>query len=81
MGLNNLKDRDTSVKFDMARPPEKQAWYLKPVAWALCIPELIARRSKVYKHNVEGLKPPYLLLCNHMIYLVVMMLQYYDGLL
>ena len=69
MGLNNLKDKDTSVKFDMARPPEKQAWYLKPVAWALSFPELIARRSKVYKHNVDGLKPPYLLLCTHAAFL------------
>ena len=69
MGLNNLKDRDISVKFDMARPPEKQAWYLKPVAWALCLPELIARKSVVRKHNCEGLKPPYLLLCTHAAFL------------
>ncbi len=69
MSLNNTKDRDISVKFDMARPPKKQAWYLKPLAWALCLPELIARKSKVVKRNVEGLKPPYLLLCTHAAFL------------
>ena len=69
MGLNNTVDRDISVKFDMERPPEKQAWYLKPVAWALSAGELIARKSKVYKHNVEGLKPPYLMLCTHAAFL------------
>ena len=69
MGLNNKKDRDISVKFDMSRPPEKQAWYLKPLAWALCLPELIARRSVVKKHNCDGLKPPYLMYCTHAAFL------------
>ena len=69
MSLNNTKDRDISVKFDMARPPHKQAWYLKPVAWALCLPELIARKSVVRKHNCEGLKPPYLMYCTHAAFL------------
>ncbi|MBP5177646.1 MAG: hypothetical protein ILP02_03580 [Clostridia bacterium] len=69
MSLNNKKDRDITVKFDMARPPKKQAWYLKPLAWALCIPELIARHSKVRKHGCKGLKPPYLLLCTHAAFL------------
>ena len=69
MGLNNTKDRDISVKFDMSRPPEKQAWYLKPLAWALCLPELIARKSVVRKHNCDGLKPPYLMYCTHAAFL------------
>lgn len=69
MQLNNTKDRRIDEKFDMSMPPKKQAWYLKPLAWALCLPELIARRSKIRKHNVKGLKPPYLLLCTHHAYL------------
>ena len=69
MGLNNTKDRNIDEKFDMLRPPEKQAWYLKLLAWGLCFPELVARRSKVYRHNTEDLKPPYLLFCTHAAFL------------
>ena len=69
MSLNNTKDRDISQKFDTSMPPKKQAWYLKPVAWALCAGELIKRKSKVYKHNTKDLKPPYLMLCTHAAFL------------
>lgn len=69
MGLNNTKDRNIDEKFDMKAPPKKQAWYLKPVAWALSIPDLISHRSKIKRINVESLKPPYLLLCTHAAFL------------
>ena len=54
------------VKFDMARKPVKQRWFLTPVAWALSLPEIWQRGLKVTKVNMEGLKPPYLFISNHM---------------
>lgn len=65
MGLNNTKDRNIDQKFDMVTPPKKQAFYLKPIIWALSFPELLQKRAKIVKRNVEGLKPPYLMLCTH----------------
>lgn len=69
MGLNNLKDRNIDEKFDMAAHPKKQAWYLKPVTWIVSSFELIARRSKIRRHNLKGLKPPYFMLCTHAAFL------------
>ena len=69
MNLNNLKDRNIEEKFDMSSPPKKQAWYLKPVIWIASSFELIARRSKLRRHNVKGLKPPYFMLCTHAAFL------------
>ena len=65
MSLNNEKNKDISVKFDVKSYVKKQAWYLKPVAWLLSFPEVLKRKSKVRKHNMKGLKPPYVLLCTH----------------
>lgn len=53
-------------KFDMARRPVRQRWFLTPVAWLLALPEVFARRLKITKIDMKGLKPPYLLLSNHM---------------
>lgn len=56
----------TSVEhFDMKKPPVRCRWYLKPIAWMLCVPGLLKHRPKVTKVNMKGLKPPYLLLGNH----------------
>ena len=53
------------ARFDMSAPPVRTKWYLRPVTILLCLPDLIRHRVTVRKHGVEGLKPPYLLLCNH----------------
>ncbi|TXT51376.1 MAG: hypothetical protein FD137_39 [Spirochaetes bacterium] len=53
-------------KFDMARKPVQQRWFLTPVAWLLSFPETLARKLKVEKIGMEGLKPPYLFISNHM---------------
>ena len=52
-------------RFDMRRPPVRQKWYLRPVTWALCFPEVWLRRARIIKTGTKGLKPPYILLCNH----------------
>ena len=52
-------------RFDMQMPPRAMKWYLKPVASLLAYPDVISHRVKITKTGVDGLKPPYLLLCNH----------------
>jgi len=52
-------------RFDMKAKPKKQAWYLLPLTWLIAFPNLIQRHLKLNKENMEGLKPPYILLCTH----------------
>ena len=51
------------IRFDMKKPPMRQ--HLRPLILALCLPALISHKNKLTKINMEGIKPPYLLLCNH----------------
>ena len=53
-------------KFDMVKKPVKQRWFLTPITWLLSYQEIRARKLKITKVNMEGLKPPYLFLSNHM---------------
>ena len=50
-------------RFDMVAPPQKQ--HLLGLIWALSFPDVIAHKNKLTKINMQGIKPPYLLLCNH----------------
>ena len=52
-------------RFDMQKPPVKTKWFLQPLEWILSMPALIQHRPIIRKYRTEGLKPPYLLLCNH----------------
>jgi len=62
--LDGLND-----KFDMARLPVRQRWYLRPLTWAGSYPDVWARHLKINRNQVENLKPPYLLLCTHMAFM------------
>ena len=53
------------VRFDMKRPPIPAKWYLMPLEWLLSMPAVIRHRTILTRVGTEGLKPPYLLLCNH----------------
>ena len=53
------------VRFDMKRPPIPTKWYLMPLEWLLSMPAVIRHRTILTRVGTEGLKPPYLLLCNH----------------
>ena len=53
------------ARFDMKRPPERTAWYLRPQTWLLSVPDVWKHRSRIEKIGVKDLKPPYVLLCNH----------------
>ncbi len=49
--------------FDMTRKIMRM--HLRPLIWLLCAPALIAHKNHLEKVNMDGIKPPYLLLCNH----------------
>ncbi|MDD3477809.1 MAG: hypothetical protein PHP32_02950 [Candidatus Izemoplasmatales bacterium] len=59
-----MKDQH-EIRFDMVAKAKKQAWYLRPVTWLIAFPTVWARKLKVHKHAMKGLKPPYILLCTH----------------
>lgn len=54
---------DNTPRFDMKKPPMRQ--HLLPLIWLLSFPEVLSHKNKLTKINMEGIKPPYLLLCNH----------------
>ena len=54
---------DNVKRFDMAEHPRRQR--LRPLIWTLCFPSLWTHRQKLTKINMDGIKPPYLMLCNH----------------
>jgi len=55
--LENVK------RFDMKAPPKRQK--LRLLGYAKALPVLWAHKGKITKINMEGIKPPYLLLANH----------------
>ena len=54
---------DQFPHFDMQKKIMRM--HLRPLIWLLCLPDLIKHRSRLEKIGMEGIKPPYLLLCNH----------------
>ncbi len=54
---------DYIQRFDMKKKPMRQ--HLLPLIWALSFPDLISHKNKITKINMQNIKPPYLLLCNH----------------
>ncbi len=52
-------------RFDFNKNPKRQHPLLMPLEWLLSYPSVWKHRTKIDKINMEGLKPPYLLLCNH----------------
>jgi len=58
-------NNDNFERFDMSKRPVKCRWFLKPVAWAICLPSILKHKPIITKEGIDGLKPPYLLLGNH----------------
>ena len=58
--LMNMENYMNKVfkKFDMKAPPFRQRQWLRPVTWALSLPDVSAQHTKIIKTNCEGLKPP-----------------------
>ncbi len=53
-------------KFDMLKKPLRQRFFWTLLAWLLSYPETKKRKLKIIKVGMEGLKPPFLFLSNHM---------------
>jgi DNA-directed RNA polymerase subunit RPC12/RpoP len=60
-----LKEVQEMERFDLKSMPKKAKWYLQILAWILSIPETFFRRVKIVKVNMDKVKGPYVLLCNH----------------
>ena len=56
---------DDFERFDMSLPPRRTKWYLRPITILISLPDVIKHRAKITKTGMEGIKPPYILLCNH----------------
>ena len=54
---------DDVKRFDMRKKPMRM--HLRPLLWLLCFFMWRKRGNRLKKVNMEGIKPPYLLLCNH----------------
>lgn len=52
-------------RFDMKLPPLRQQHYLRPITWGLSILDTLRHKAIIKRVGMEGVKPPYLLLCNH----------------
>ena len=52
-------------RFDMTKKPMRTAWYLRPLTYILSAPDVKKHKAIITKMRAEGLKPPYLMLCNH----------------
>ncbi len=55
--------QDSFSRFDMLAYPKKQK--LRPLAWAIAYPDVWKHRAQIQKIRMKGIKPPYILLCNH----------------
>jgi 1-acyl-sn-glycerol-3-phosphate acyltransferase len=58
-------DNKNFTRFDMSKAPVRTKWYLRPLTFLLSFPDVLKHRSKITKTGMEGIKPPYVLLCNH----------------
>ena len=56
---------DNFKRFDMSLPPVRTKWYLRPLTLALSLPDVLKHKTVITKTGMEGIKPPYVLLCNH----------------
>ncbi len=52
-------------RFDMKKPPVRTNLFFRTILYVLCAPDWLSHKSVVKKYNVDGLKPPFILLGNH----------------
>lgn len=53
------------VHFNTSADPISTKWYLKPLTMLLSAPFLWKHKTTITREGMEGIKPPYMLLCNH----------------
>ncbi len=56
---------DDFERFDMKAPPVRTKWYLRPITYLLSAPDVAKHKCQITKISTEGLKPPFVMLCNH----------------
>lgn len=52
-------------RFDFSKKPIRPKGYLMPIEWLLSFPSVWRHHAKITKVNMDQIKPPYLLFCNH----------------
>ena len=65
LGMYVSSGAPSKKKFDMTSPPTGQNKFIMPIAWGYCKLRRLLHLEKIEKVRMEGLKPPYILLCNH----------------
>ncbi len=56
-------------RYNLAKYPIRQPKIVTYIIWLLCKAGLLGKNYKIEKINMEGLKPPYMLLSNHMYFI------------
>ena len=73
MNIKKGKDMQVNYKnkkrYNTGKKPIRQPIYLKALIWVLSWFALLGKKKKIEKINMEGLKPPYMILSNHMSFL------------
>ena len=68
--MNKITNIDVNYKnkkrYRTAKYPIRQPLYLTGLIWVLSFFAILFKKKKVEKINMEGLKPPYMMLSNHM---------------
>ncbi|MGI6746165.1 MAG: lysophospholipid acyltransferase family protein [Acutalibacteraceae bacterium] len=64
-GMFVRKGPPSAKKFDMTAPPIKQKLHLMIFVWFFTTLRRWAHLTKVHRVRMKGVKPPYILLCNH----------------
>ena len=67
--MNTEVNYKNKKRYNTAKYPIRQPIYLTALIWLLCKIVLIGTKYKVEKVNMEGLKPPYMMLSNHMYFI------------
>ena len=57
-------------RYNTAKYPIRQPLFFVGLIWLLCKIALIGKKFKITKVNMEGLKPPYMVLSNHTLHLL-----------
>lgn len=63
--MTGFEKLQQAKRFDMKRKPMRQRNFLRPVTWILSFPEVWIHHLKINRKRMEGVKPPFLLLCTH----------------
>ena len=67
--MNTEVNYKNKKRYKTAKYPIRQPIYLMWLIWFLSKIMLFGKKYKIEKINMEGLKPPYMILSNHMYFI------------